>query len=213
MVDIFTSVKEGVEITRVVEYFGIEVNSSGKANCPFHSDKSPSFVVDKKNNTFKCFGCGEGGDAVNFVSKLKGIPMVDAAKMIATAFNISYDDNACSIKAKTSTVTEYIKKCMLDIGNTNYFEGRGLSKATIRKFCLGYDEYRNAVVEPYSSKLQYYQTRGTVDKVFFKPKTEVAGAEPLFNVDGLSLKSNTRTHTFTKKQYYMPTYQRTIYDS
>ena len=189
MVDIFTSVKEGVEITSVVEYFGIEVSSSGKANCPFHSDKSPSFVVDKKNNTFKFFGCGEGGDAVNFVSKLKGIPMVDAAKLIATAFNISCDDNACSIKPKTSTVTEYIKKCMLDIGNTNYFEGRGLSKATIRKFCLGYDEYRNSVVVPYSSKLQYYQTRGTVDKVFFKPKTEDAGSEPLFNVEGMRLKS------------------------
>lgn len=64
---------------------------------------------------------------------------------------------------------------------TDYFAKRGLTAETVKKFCLGFDIHRNAVVLPYSSELTYYQTRSIADKKFYKPPTEEAGAEPLFN--------------------------------
>ena len=51
----------------------------------------------------------------------------------------------------------------------------------MKKYCLGYDVKRNAIVLPYSSELRYYQTRSISDKKFYKPTNEEAGAEPLFN--------------------------------
>lgn len=109
------------------------------------------------------------------------------AKMIASAFNIEYDDK---VAGKACGVTEYINRCMRDIGKTDYFQRRGLTEDTIKRFCLGYDEYRHSVVIPYNSKLKYYQSRSTEDKKFYKPKTEEAGQEPIFNNERINGKSN-----------------------
>lgn len=70
---------------------------------------------------------------------------------------------------------------MKDADKTDYFAKRGLTAETVKKFCLGFDVHRNAVVLPYSSELTYYQTRCIADKKFYKPPTEEAGTEPLFN--------------------------------
>jgi DNA primase len=87
---LFERVKAAVGIADVAERFGgLKLDRSGKACCPFHSEKTPSFSVKKSDNIFKCFGCGESGDAIDFVAKLKGIESLDAAKLIAEAFGIS----------------------------------------------------------------------------------------------------------------------------
>ncbi len=179
--NIFENIKNEVNIKEVVERFGVQLDRANKANCPFHTEKTGSFSVDTKNNYFKCFGCGESGDAIDFVAKLKKVEPIEAAKMIAEHFNIRIEENT---KPK-NTITQYIKDCIKNIGQTDYFKKRGLTETTIKRFLLGYDEKRNSVVIPYSSKLTYYQTRSTMDKTFFKPKTEDAGQEPLFNGDVL----------------------------
>lgn len=178
---LFERVKDNVKIAEVVEHFGIKLNSKDKGLCPFHNEKTPSFSIKRNDNSFKCFGCGEGGDAIDFVAKLKGIDGVEAAKILAEMYNISIDDD--KPKPKKFDVKSYITKCIADIGQTDYFTKRGLSAATIKQYCLGYDSYRKAVVIPYSSKLTYYQTRSVESKAFFKPKTEDCGTEPLFNGD------------------------------
>ena len=152
--------------------------------CPFHNEKTPSFSVKKEDNIFKCFGCGESGDAITFVAKLKGIEPIEAAREIAEKYHIEIEDKKYS---KSSTITDYLKRCIADVSKTDYFELRCLNKSTIRKFCLGYDTYHNSAVIPYSSKLTYYQSRSIGEKAFFKPKTEDAGAEPIFNINALKL--------------------------
>lgn len=57
--------------------------SNYSACCPLHDEKTPSFVVFPKTNTFKCFGCGKGGDAINFVMELKHVDFIEACKLIA----------------------------------------------------------------------------------------------------------------------------------
>lgn len=176
MTDIFEKVKDQVKIAEVVTAFGVQLNSKDKGLCPFHQEKTASFSVDRKNNIFTCFGCGETGDVIAFVSKIKDIEPLEAAKLLADMYNVDLVE--CS---KRTSIKDYLKGCIRDVGQTDYFTRRGLNQATIQKYCLGYDKKRNAIVLPYSSELRYYQTRSIADKKFYKPTTEEAGAEPLFN--------------------------------
>ena len=83
--DIFQRVKE-IPFPEVQKAFhGAEPRRS-KIPCPFHDDKSPSFHLYP--NGYKCYGCGESGDSVAFVSKLLGIRPLEAAKAIAEPFGI-----------------------------------------------------------------------------------------------------------------------------
>lgn len=50
--------------------------------CPFHNEKSPSFMVNEKKQIFKCFGCGEGGDAIAFIMKKENLDFMDALKVL-----------------------------------------------------------------------------------------------------------------------------------
>ena len=89
---IFEKVKEEVRIADVVERYGVKLNSGDKALCPFHSEKTPSFSVSRKDNIFKCFGCGATGDAITFVSKIKGIDPLSAAKELANVNGVALFD-------------------------------------------------------------------------------------------------------------------------
>ncbi len=178
MADIFEKVKNNVHIAEVVSLFGVQLNSNDKGLCPFHSEKTPSFSVDRKTNIFTCFGCGATGDVIAFVSKIKNIEPIEAAKFLAETYHVDIDEGN---KPGKFDIKAYLKKCIADVGQTDYFKRRGLTAATVKKYCLGYDVYHRSAVIPYSSALTYYQTRSVVDKKFYKPKTEDAGAEPLFN--------------------------------
>ena len=70
------------------EYYGVEVKR-GKALCPFHDDRHPSMLV--ADDHYHCFACGEHGDVIDFVAKLYGLSMHDAAKKLAYDFGISQD--------------------------------------------------------------------------------------------------------------------------
>jgi DNA primase len=65
------------DIVHIIEQEGIELKR-GKALCPFHTERTPSFIVNQKNQTFHCFGCGERGDVIDFKMKLHGLSFKDA---------------------------------------------------------------------------------------------------------------------------------------
>ena len=80
MRELFSLVKERVDIVEVVSRY-VElrrVGSSYRGLCPFHFETEPSFYVHPEKKIFKCFGCGEGGDVVKFLARVKGISQVDA---------------------------------------------------------------------------------------------------------------------------------------
>ena len=86
MANVFEAVRENVTARHVAEYYGLKVNRNGMTCCPFHDDKSPSMKIDKR---FYCFGCGEKGDAIDYVSKMFGLSALDSAKKICSDFGIA----------------------------------------------------------------------------------------------------------------------------
>jgi DNA primase len=79
MGNLFSSVKEAVTVREAAEFYGIRVNRSGMACCPFHNDKNPSMKIDQR---FHCFGCGADGDVINFTARLFGLGNKEAAEKL-----------------------------------------------------------------------------------------------------------------------------------
>src|SRR5689334_9821777 len=72
---------------RGVNYIGV---------CPFHQEKTPSFTVSPSKNIYKCFGCGAGGGAVNFVMEHEHMSYPDALKYLAQKYNITYEEKVAT---------------------------------------------------------------------------------------------------------------------
>ena len=73
----------------VSEY--VRLNKKGRnywGLCPFHSEKTPSFSVSADKQIYKCFGCGKGGGAINFVMEVDNLPYIDAVKVLAKRANL-----------------------------------------------------------------------------------------------------------------------------
>ena len=85
MNSLFTQVKSQVTARQAAERYGVPVNRSGMACCPFHADRHPSMKIDGR---FYCFGCHVTGDVIDFTAKMFGLPLYDAAKKLAADFNI-----------------------------------------------------------------------------------------------------------------------------
>ena len=73
-----------------------------KANCPFHHEKTPSFSVSPARQTFKCFGCGKGGNALGFVMEYENLPFVEAVRKLATRASIPLEADVSDPQADQS---------------------------------------------------------------------------------------------------------------
>ena len=82
----YARIKQTVTTRQAAERYGLSVNRSGMAQCPFHEDHNPSMKVDGR---FYCFGCGTSGDVIDFTARLFGISLKDAATKLAADFGIN----------------------------------------------------------------------------------------------------------------------------
>lgn len=119
--------------------------------CPFHNEKTPSFTVYNDTQSFYCFGCGAGGDAVTFIKKIENLDYIDAVKLLAQRAGIqmpedvSYDDSLSKkrrriLEINRETAKFYYSYLMSSQGKAglDYYLKRGLSLNTIKRFGLGY---------------------------------------------------------------------------
>lgn len=125
--------------------------STSKGLCPFHNEKTPSFTVYNDTQSFYCFGCGAGGDAVTFLKKIENLDYIDAVKLLAQRAGLqmpddnSYDDSLSKkrrrvLEINRETAKFYYSYLISPQGRVglDYFLNRGLSMNTIKRFGLGF---------------------------------------------------------------------------
>ena len=86
--NIFDEVKERSDISDIARAIGLNLNRANKCLCPFHNEKTPSFSISSKKQIFKCFSCGEKGDSIALVAKLKGLSNYESALYINEILNL-----------------------------------------------------------------------------------------------------------------------------
>lgn len=123
--------------------------------CPFHNEKTGSFTVSPAKGIYKCFGCGKGGNAVNFIMEHEQLSYAEALRWLAARYNIIIEEKELTEQEKHEKsdresmliVTNYAEEFFVnqlwhtDEGKSvglGYFRRRGLDDATITKFGLGY---------------------------------------------------------------------------
>ena len=138
------ALKAKIDIVDVIGSY-MELKKSGgnfKAPCPFHSEKSASFVVSPRKQIYHCFGCGAGGDAIKFVQEYKKLTFVEAAEEIANDLNLKLEhDNTNSGEKDYSRVMEHINNYYvesLDSATGEYLQTRGLTLESIKEFEIGF---------------------------------------------------------------------------
>lgn len=89
--NIFEEVKERSDILEVARAIGLNLSKYNKCLCPFHNEKTPSFSICSKRQLFKCFGCGESGDSIALVSKVKGLNNYESALYINKLLNLGIE--------------------------------------------------------------------------------------------------------------------------
>ena len=118
--------------------------------CPFHNEKTPSFTVYPETQSFYCFGCGAGGDAVGFIRKIENLDYMDAVKSLAERAGMQmpaegFDDSLSKrrrrvLEANRAAAKFFHSALFSESGKQalDYYLKRGLTKKTINKFGLGY---------------------------------------------------------------------------
>lgn len=83
--NIFLEVKEYLTTRQVAEFYGLQVKRNGFACCPFHEEKHPSMKLDRN---YHCFGCGVGGDVIDYISRMFGLSQYEAALKLIEEFHL-----------------------------------------------------------------------------------------------------------------------------
>ena len=137
----------------IVDVVGREVNlkkagANYKGLCPFHSEKTPSFMVNEERQIFNCFGCGEKGDVIKFVQNYYKIPFMEAVEKLCNEYGIKMPEKRHSGPKKdyspyyeiNAKAARFFYNSLGIKGNKGlaYLKKRGLSRDTIVKFGLGY---------------------------------------------------------------------------
>ncbi|MGL4876794.1 DNA primase [Paraclostridium dentum] len=151
--DIIEEIKSRSDIVKVISDY-IKVQQSGinyKGLCPFHGEKTPSFYINTSKQIYKCFGCGEGGDVINFVMKIENLEFMDAVKLLAKDCGIEINTNmdeqskirmekVKKIQDINTEAARYYFSNLIKAKNYGYeyLRRRGLDDKIIKKFGLGY---------------------------------------------------------------------------
>jgi len=138
--------KSTIDIVDVLGNY-IELRKAGanyKANCPFHGEKTPSFVVSPTKQIYHCFGCGVGGDAIKFVMETEHINYPEAIEKLASMYNFSLRyTQGSSDYSEAKRVLEVMQKWYSNNLNQSpvskeYLQGRAIAQHSIEAFGVGF---------------------------------------------------------------------------
>lgn len=144
-------IKERVDIVELIQGY-LRLQKAGmnyKGLCPFHNERTPSFMVSPDKQIWHCFGCSSGGDVFKFLMQIEGLEFKEALQVLAKRAGVEvkgFDRQAASGKSRLYSVSElaakFFEKQLWESQNgrkaIEYLKGRGLKETTIKEWRLGY---------------------------------------------------------------------------
>jgi DNA primase len=213
-----------VKLTRRgVNYIGL---------CPFHNEKTPSFTVSPVKNIYKCFGCGEGGNAINFLMELEQLSYPEAIRTLAKKYHIELEEDeldeeqsaqlklADSLYVVNQYAQEHFQRQLFetDYGKSvglSYLKKRGFREEIIRKFGLGFangganDLLQEALSKGYEEPVLEQAGLVKNKRDFFRNRVQF----PIHNISGKVIGFGGRILTNHKKApKYLNTPESDIYN-
>lgn len=146
------AIKDRLDIVQVIGEY-VQLKKAGvnwKANCPFHREKSPSFMVHPEKQFWHCFGCGKGGDAFSFLQEMEGLDFPEALKILADRAGVKLDSYASEVnQSQKNRIFEINAKAayffhhfLLEMpaaqGARDYLQRRELKPETIKDWQIGF---------------------------------------------------------------------------
>jgi DNA primase len=185
--NILNEIQDKCDIVEVISGY-VSLKPSGrnfKACCPFHHEKTPSFVVSPDKQIYHCFGCNSGGNVFNFIKEHEKIDFIEAVKMLAEKTGVklpeyrSHDDQESSIVGAVYSVNDvagnYYYSMLEKSGSSSeasrYKTKRGLDEPVIKKFRIGYAD------SSWKALLDYLTVRGIKQDTILKAGLIIKGKD------------------------------------
>jgi len=167
-------IKAKLDIVEFIREY-IPVQAAGlnfRALCPFHKEKSPSFMISPDKQIWHCFGCGKGGDIFSFLMEMEGIDFVEALRVLAPKAGVTLtrqDPKAASQRNRLLDILDlsrkYFHKVLIDTPQAEaarkYLLQRGLSDDTIEEWQIGYSR------DSWDDLINFLKSKGYNDKEIF----------------------------------------------
>ena len=178
-------IKSRLDIVDVIrEYLPLKpAGINFRANCPFHREKTPSFMVSSEKQIWHCFGCGKGGDVFSFVMEIEGISFVEALRMLAPKAGITLKKSDPALATQKNRLLDAVElagrfyhKFLNESPQAEwarqYLNNRGLTEETIDNWQIGYSP------DSWDSLIKFLISKGFTENEIF--------------LSGLSIKSDRR---------------------
>jgi DNA primase len=163
--DQLEEIKSKIDIVEFIQGY-LPLKKAGrnyKASCPFHNEKTPSFMVSPERQIWHCFGCGEGGDVFGFLMKTEGMDFSEALKILAQKTSVKLKSQAPGVSDKKDRFFRIYKIASLlyekilwetEAGKPvlEYLKNRQIKGFTIKEFSLGLAPGRGSVLIDFLSK-------------------------------------------------------------
>ncbi|MFC1667259.1 DNA primase [Candidatus Omnitrophota bacterium] len=184
---ILNEIQDRCDIVEVISGY-IPLKSAGrnfKALCPFHHEKTPSFIVSSDKQIYHCFGCNSGGNVFNFIKEYEKIDFIDAVKMLAEKAGVRLpeyrnqkngeDSFANTVYSINDIAANFYSNLLEKIHPSSevrrYIEKRGLEEGVIKKLKIGYAD------SSWRSFLDYLEKRGIKTSLALKAGLILKGKE------------------------------------
>jgi len=193
-------IKARIDLPDLVRSYGIDLRRAGadfKACCPFHHEKTPSFVIH--TDYFHCFGCGESGDAFKFVMKMEGLSFADAAEKLAkqcgVEIKVQADDpearRAAHLRARLldlhAQLAAFFRRCLKVAPEAqparDYMASRALSDEVAERFEIGYAPISVAALQKWAQKYGFTDDEMCAAGIFRKSE-KFPNSRPFYGFGG-----------------------------
>lgn len=152
--EFIATLKEKADIVTIIGQY-VELKRSGSnyaACCPFHKEKTPSFMVNEQRQSYKCFGCGKGGDVYTFIQDIENVEFYDAVNILANKLGVEVPRDRSYNPQENSLIKEikevnlfaaryYYKALLRSRIASDYLQRRGVRAEMVKAFGLGYADH------------------------------------------------------------------------